>query len=128
MANTQRALTKARGHATRAKRIAVWQDRFLRSLRATPNVKVACKAARVSRQTAYRTRADDPAFSAEWQSALDVAVDELEAVAFKRAMDGDSSLITFLLRCHKPEVYRETQRHEVMGGIIFLPLKEAGAE
>ncbi len=113
-----------------AKRIARWQRRFLESLRATPNVKAACAAAGVSRQTAYRTRDGDSEFREAWQSALDASVDELEARAFQFALEGDSRLVEFMLKSHRPAVYRETQRHEVglLGGIVLLPAKKEGAE
>jgi hypothetical protein len=113
--------------ATRIKR---WQQRFLRSLRACPNVTVACSAAHVSRQTAYRSRTDDAAFAEKWESALSVSVDKIEMKAFETALAGDPNLLQFMLRCHRPTIYRETQRHEVglLGGIIFLPTKKEGAE
>ena len=98
MATKERALTtKAPGHAARAARIVRWKKRFLRSLRSLPNVKVACKAAGIAKNTAYQARKDDLAFASDWQLALDGAIDELEAVAFQKAMDGDPTLLTFLL-------------------------------
>jgi hypothetical protein len=35
-----------------------------------------------------------------------------------------------MLRCHKPEVYRDLQKHEVglLREIVLLPPKEKGAE
>ena len=122
MAQTLATLTDAR--------VKRWQQRFLRSLRMTPNVTTACAAAGVSRQSAYRTRADDPAFAEKWQSALDKSIDELEARAFKLALEGDPNLIQFMLRSHRPATYRETSRHEIglLGGIVFLPAKKEGAE
>jgi hypothetical protein len=80
--------------------------------------------------TAYRYRSTDAQFAEQWQDAIQASVDELEHKAFQLALDGDSNLITFMLRCHKPEVYRDTQRHEVglLGGIVLLPPKEKGAE
>jgi hypothetical protein len=105
-----------------------WQQKFLRALSQTPSVKHACRAAGVSRQTAYVHRAADRAFAADWQDAISASVDELESVAFKKAAEGDSHLITFLLRCHKPEVYRERSELAVAGGVIFLPTKQKGDE
>jgi GAF domain-containing protein len=107
-----------------------WRGRFLRALRQTPSVKHACAAAGIDRATAYRHRKEDADFAAKWEDAIQASVDELEYKAFQLAIAGDSNLITFLLRCHKPEVYRDTQRHEVglLGGIVLLPPKEKGAE
>jgi hypothetical protein len=115
---------------TRSRPLAKWQQNFLKVLRATPSVKAACKAARVSRQTAYRWRKDHPEFAEQWTEAIAHSVDELEATAFKLATEGDSSLISFLLRAHKPDIYNPTQKHElgVLGGIVFLPQKAEGSE
>jgi hypothetical protein len=80
--------------------------------------------------TAYRYRDIDPDFARDWQLAIRHSVDDLEAVAFKLAAEGDTGLIQFLLRCHRPEIYKDTQRHEVglLGGIVLLPPKEKGSE
>jgi hypothetical protein len=123
-----RAVTKVTDARARAK--GKWQKKFLQVLAESPSVKAACLAAGVSRMTAYRYRQSDPEFAEEWQDAIRQSVDDLEAVAFKLAVEGDAGLIQFLLRCHKPEVYRDTQRHEVglLGGIVLLPAKEKGAE
>jgi len=84
--------------------------------------------ARVDRATVYRHREQDEEFASQWKAAIQASVDELEHKAFQLALAGDSNLITFMLRCHKPEVYRDTQRHEVglLGGIVLLPAKEPG--
>ena len=114
----------------RAKRLAKWSAAFLKVLRKTPNVKAACKAARISRETAYKYRREDAEFAAQWADAIGHSVDELEATAFKLATEGDSSLISFLLRAHKPDIYNPTQKHElgVLGGVVFLPQKAEGSE
>ncbi len=119
-------------NGTTSKRIVRWQQTFLDSMLSTPNVTVACRAAQISRQQAYRVRGDDPQFAALWQEALDKSVDELEQRAFQIAMEGDTNLLQFILRAHRPETYRETQRHEhevgLLGGIVLIPTKHEGAE
>jgi len=117
----------AQSDRTRA-RLAQWQRRFLAALRLAPNVQSACKAARVSRQTAYRHKAEDTEFRDAWQEAIDASLDELEATAFRKAKEGDAQLITWLLRCHRPQVYRERSEVAVAGGIVFLPQKSTGDE
>jgi len=110
----------------RRQSVTRWQRRFVQCLRISAKVAAACAAARISRQTAYRQREQDPEFAAKWQEAIDFSLDELEAVAFKRAKEGDSQLLSWLLRCHRP-IYRDTQRteHAVLGKIVFmLPEKE----
>jgi hypothetical protein len=113
-----------------------WKEIFLQALATTPSVKSACAAAGVSRMTAYRYRDIDEDFARDWQSAIRHSVDDLEAVAFKLAAEGDTGLIQFLLRCHRPEIYKDTSRRELTGAdgrpltgkIIFLPSKESGDE
>lgn len=115
---------------TRAQPLAKWQRTFLACLTKTPHVTRACKAARVSRSRAYDTRKVDPQFAAAWEDAIAGSIDNLEETAFKLAVEGDSSLISFLLRCHRPEIYRDTQRMEIDArhvGVIFLPEKESKA-
>ncbi len=115
---------------TTSKRIERWQQRFLDSLRAVPNVTLACVSCGISRQQAYRVRAEDSVFAAEWQESLDKSIDELEARAFQIAMEGDTNLLQFILRAHRPETYRDVQKHEIglLGGIVLIPTKHEGAE
>jgi hypothetical protein len=126
-----RELTLAkRAEHTRGRRIKRWETKFLSALSKVPSVKHACRSAGIARRTAYDRRERDVEFARRWKEAIDASVDELESVAFKKAAEGDANLITFLLRCHRPEIYRDTQRHEVglLGGIVFLPSKRAGDE
>jgi hypothetical protein len=119
-----------------ARRIAAWQDKFIAALSETPSVKHACIAARISRTQAYKHRIENAEFAARWLAAIGASVDELEAKAFKLAADGDANLIQFLLRCHRPEIYKETSRRELTGAdgqplagkIVFLPAKAPGDE
>ncbi len=110
--------------------MARWQGKFLQALRETPSVTHACLAVGISRFTAYHHRKQDAEFAEQWQDAIGQSVDELELKAFQMALAGDSNLITFMLRCHKPEVYRDVQKHEVglLGGIVLLPAKASGDE
>ena len=52
------------------------QLKFLARLAARPDVRRACAAVGLSRQSAYRLRARDPAFAAAWDEALRRAREE----------------------------------------------------
>lgn len=98
---------------------------FLKALADTGNVSQAARAAKASRSRAYQLKAEDPDFAAEWGDALEIATDALDAEARRRAIDGVESprfhqgkitgsakkysdtLLMFLLRAHRPELYRE---------------------
>jgi hypothetical protein len=114
----------------RARYVARWQARFLNALRKAPNVAHACRAAHVDRTTAYRHREENDVFARKWEEALSASVDRCEEKAFDMAWKGDSQLLQFILKAHRPERYRETQRVDVglLGGIVLLPPKQEGEE
>jgi hypothetical protein len=115
-------------NASRARRVARWQAVFLKALRKSPNIAWACRKAGISRFTAYKYREDDAAFAAKWEEALSASVDRCEEKAFDMAWKGDSQLLQFILKAHRPGTYRERIEAAVAGGIVFLPSKAKGAE
>lgn len=74
------------------KRLAGWsaerQRVFLTNLAETGSVHLASAAARLSARSAYRLRARSPAFAAAWDTADQLAVGRLSALAFDRAING----------------------------------------
>lgn len=87
-----------------------WRPVFLEALRNSANIRVACRAAGISRQAAYKARAASEEFRAAWDEALEDAIDMLEAIAQDRARKQSDTLMIFLLKAHRPEKYRETTR------------------
>jgi hypothetical protein len=114
----------------RAKRTAgEWRPAFLVALRNSGNVRAACQAAGISRPQAYGARERVPAFATAWDVALEDACDLLEAMARKRALEASDGLLMFLLRAHRPQVYRDTYRHELTdgaGGPLHLRVEVVG--
>lgn len=88
-----------------------WFPRFLSTLRNTANVRAACEAAKIARETAYDNRRENASFAARWDTAIDDACDSLEAAAWLRARRSSDTLMIFLLKAHRPEKYRETTRN-----------------
>ena len=74
------------------KRLAGWSaDRqrvFLANLAETGSVHLAASSARLTARSAYRLRARSPAFAAAWDTADQLAVGRLSAIAFDRAING----------------------------------------
>lgn len=74
------------------KRLAGWsaerQRLFLSTLAETGSVHLASTAARLSARSAYKLRARSPAFAATWDTAEQLAVGRLAALAFDRAING----------------------------------------
>ncbi len=114
--------------------------KFLTALAKRGNITAAAKAAGVDRSTPYRWREAEPEFAAAWDDAVERACDLLEAEAWTRAVDGvrepvigrvgrdqdgivtyvqkySDSLLTTLLKAHKPAKYRENVNHEHRGSI-----------
>jgi len=73
-------------------RLAGWsaerQRLFLSNLAETGSVHLASAAARLTARSAYRLRARSPAFAAAWDTADQLAVGRLSALAFDRAIHG----------------------------------------
>jgi len=105
----------------------------LKELRKAPNVSHACRKAGVATSTAYRVRereGDDSEFVKKWDDALSASVDRCEEKAFDMAWKGDSQLLQFILKAHRPGRYRETSRLEVderFVGVLVVPEKEQKA-
>ena len=79
------------------KRLAGWsaprQRLFLDTLAETGSVHVAAADARLSARGAYRLRNRSPAFAAAWDTAEQLAVGRLSALAFDRAIHGRTEQI-----------------------------------
>ncbi|GAB6966359.1 hypothetical protein JCM25156A_03960 [Komagataeibacter kakiaceti JCM 25156] len=105
---------------------------FIEALRNAGNVSEACRLSGIGRVTAYRLRETDQSFAAEWDEALQIAMDSLELEAWRRGRDGydeyvtckdglvydqegnpvlqrrySDGLLTTLLKAHRPEKYRD---------------------
>ena len=113
---------------------SAWRGVFIERLRATGNVTLAARGAGVSRQQAYRTRNRNKTFRRQWEEALEEAVDLLDGEARRRATGikrdiyhagvvvgeetvYDSALLMFLLKAHRPGLYRDNVKVEHSGGM-----------
>lgn len=116
-----------------------WAPSFLAALGRTANIRAACVDAGVSRSAVYERRDNHPDFAASMAASLEDAVDDLELEARRRALEGcerpvfgsggpgvgsvqvgsvveySDTLMVFLLKAHRPAVYRENVRVEHTG-------------
>lgn len=114
MDDKQKKYPRKKLETSKARRTAgEWRPVFLKTLEVTGNISEACKAAKVMRQIAYDHRDRDPEFAAQWKEAHEAAIDALELTARARAMGVSDTLLIFLLKAHRPAMYRE--RFEVSG-------------
>lgn len=115
--------TKAKAKTPRKPR-KEWKARFLERYAKTGNVSQAAKLCGIGRRTIYDARDTDPAFAEAMDDALEVALDELERVAWKRAKgytkagrhyEPSDRLLIFLLSNKRPDEYAQRSRVELSG-------------
>src|SRR6185369_11880714 len=82
------------------------KKRFITALEAQGTVLHACKAAGISRQTAYRWHREDPDFAEQWDEAHENAVDVVESTIYQQAIGGNTLAAIFYLKAHRP-IYRD---------------------
>jgi hypothetical protein len=110
---------------------------FLRALKDTGNVTVACMAAGFDRSHIYKRRERDIEFKEAWERAIEVSIDKLELVARNRAVKGakrelyykgrpcgtiyepSDRLMELLLKAHRPDKFNPVQKLEHSGGIAI---------
>jgi hypothetical protein len=97
-------------------------DDFLAALAQGATVAEACKTAGLGRRTAYDQRQRDEAFALRWADAIEEGTEALESEARRRAMEGSDTLMIFLLKARRPEVYRERMSVESRVEHGFKPL------
>lgn len=114
---------------------------FLLELEKRGNITDACKAASITRrQTVYEWKAADQEFSDAWDAALDKAMDEAEAAAYRRGVEGwdepvfgslgnfcdgqvgtihkySDTMLTLVLKANRPDKFREKIDHEHRGTV-----------
>ena len=106
-----------------------WNKKFIKTLAECANVAEASRVAGISRRTAYAWRNKDSpegeAFRQRWDEALETAVELLELELRRRAFKGNEEPVffqgqkvatvkkysdvlgMFLLKAHRPDVYRD---------------------
>lgn len=110
-----------------------WQAKFIKELARSGNVTKAAQKAKITRQHVYDVRDGQPEFAAAWKEAVEVAVELMEYEARRRAVTGvlepvfyqgmkagqvrkySDTLLIFLMKAHKPEMYSDRHRHEHTG-------------
>jgi hypothetical protein len=84
-----------------------WRQEFLDGLRETGMVTEACQAVGIGRRTAYDERQRNEEFALAWADVIEESTEDLEREAVRRAKDGSDTLLIFLLKARRPQVYRE---------------------
>lgn len=91
------------------------QRMFIEQLTCGETVTNAAKLARIDRKTAYNWRETDQVFADAWDGALEVGTEKLEKEATRRALESSDTLLIFLLKARRPNVYRDRISAELTG-------------
>lgn len=83
------------------------REQFLAELSLGKSVSAGARACAMSRQAAYEWRAADKEFARQWDEAIEEGTDLLEDVAKTEAVGGNTTLLIFLLKARRPDMYRE---------------------
>jgi hypothetical protein len=78
----------------------------------------------------YKARKSDARFAAAWDAAIETSIELLEASLRKRALGEDTTAAIFLLKAHRPDVYRERSSVDMTSGgkafkVVGIPIPEA---
>jgi hypothetical protein len=86
----------------------------------------AARAIGIDRTTAYRWRAADASFAAEWEQARERKIEAVENVLYRQAMVGEAWAVCFFLKAHRPDLYNRRQVIAVGGDPDAPPIGIAG--
>ena len=101
------------------------RKKFIDAIREHRSITKACEAVGKGRTTVYRWRKDNQEFQEEWDEAVETNVDDLEAGAMRRAIEGwlepvyykgepkgvirkfSNALTIFMLKKQRPKIYED---------------------
>lgn len=104
-----------------------WEKAFLAGLREHGLVCRAAQDAGISKSWVYDRREASTRFARLWDEALDISTEILEAEAMRRALSHESpsdTLLIFLLKARRPNVYRDNVKVEHFGQVGVVPIRE----
>ena len=124
-----------------SERILQKMEKFTLELRAYGNPTRAAQAAGITRRQAYNWRATYPGFAKVWSMAMNMAIDDLESEARRRAFEGivkqvgwykgqaggkvreySDLLLMFLLKAYRPDKFKD--RIEATGaGVLGIKVQ-----
>ena len=87
------------------------QQAFLIAFAKCGNITQAAEVSSVSRRSHYGWVQNDPAYAEAFGDAREESADALETEARRRALADSDTLLIFLLKGVRPEVYRESVDH-----------------
>jgi hypothetical protein len=90
-----------------------WWPQFIAALRDCGNIRAACEVVGIDRRNIYYQIEEYEDRRQEFDEAMADATDILEAAAIKRAQQYSDTLLMFLLKARRPQVYRDNYKQQV---------------
>jgi len=112
-----------------------WRADFLKAFATTGTVKQACEKVGIGRRTAYDERQRNEDFALAWHEVEEHTTEAMEREAIRRGLEGveepvfykgaicgaiqkySDTLLIFMLKSRKPDVYREVHHIQHSGGV-----------
>jgi Asp-tRNA(Asn)/Glu-tRNA(Gln) amidotransferase A subunit family amidase len=94
-----------------------WTETFLAALAKVPVVQRAAEKAGVTRMAVYHRMKADAKFRAAVEDAMEQGVDRVEDKGFEMALEGNESLIKFILSARRRAVYGKQQEVHHTGSV-----------
>lgn len=118
----------AKTKSARSAQVRKRQELFLDAFIKTGTILGACRRCGISRETVRQWRLKDKAFEERFQDAeLDIT-ETLETKGMSMAMNGDTTMVIFLLKARRPLVYRDRYQVEHSGGVTVKDLVLSDSE
>lgn len=100
------------GHKAKAAKAmrtpAKWEQKFLEAYVLGGVARKAAAGVGISFQTVITRKKQSPEFAAKYEEAKQMAIAGLEQRAWDRAYGGSDTLVIFLLKAMKPQMYRDS--------------------
>jgi len=90
---------------------------WLEAFKKTHNVSAACEAVHIGRTVAYKYREIDDKFRDDWDAIENRVLDVVESVLYKKALEGETPCLFFLLCNRRSEKWKHRGEVEHRGKI-----------
>ncbi len=103
---------------------APWRKRFLRELASCGNVSRVVDELGLVWSSVYQAKKQDPVFAAEWEEAMQAALDLIEARVVTRASNYSDRMAEFMLRQWRPAKYGDAPGQQASPPQVIINITE----
>lgn len=104
------------------------KKQWLAAFKRSNNVSAACEAVGIGRTSVYKYREIDDKFREEWDAIEDRVLDVVESVLYKKALEGETPCLFFLLCNRRPGKWKHRGEVEHKGRIQTEEMTDTRAQ